>query len=98
GVVSCALRVQSVADGLRRAAEFRQRMEEVVGRIEAMDLEADAGTGGCVEQCFQPLDVGRLLDPMDEAPIPQPRGTGRLRNTVYPSVNDARQNDRRREA
>src|SRR6516164_8394386 len=50
GVVSLALRVQSVADGLRRAAEFRQRMEEVVGRIKAMDLEPDAGTGGCVEQ------------------------------------------------
>src|SRR5262245_25821142 len=84
GVVSLALRVQSVADGLRRAAEFRQRMEEMVGRIKAMDLEADARTSGCVEQCLQPLDVGRLLDGMDEALIPQPDGTGRFGHTLYP--------------
>jgi hypothetical protein len=84
GVVSLALRVQSVADGLRRAAEFRQRMEEMVGRIKAMDLEPDARTGGCVEQCLQPLDVGRLLDGMDEALIPQPDGTGRFGHTLYP--------------
>src|SRR6266566_9756374 len=85
GVVSCPLRVQSVADGLRRAAEFRQRMEEVIGRIEAMDLEPDAGTGGCVEQRLQPLDVGRLLDRMDEALIPQPGGTGRFGHTLSPA-------------
>src|SRR5262249_45785824 len=89
-VVSCALRVQSVADGLRRAAEFRQRMEQVVGRVEAMDLEPNVGTGGCIEQCLQPLDVGRLLDRMDEALIPQPGGTGRFGHTLYPHANDAR--------
>src|SRR5262249_37613691 len=49
GVVPCPFRIQSVANGLRRATKFRQRMEEVVGRVEAMDLESDAGTGGCVE-------------------------------------------------
>src|SRR5262249_4767306 len=92
-VVSCALRVQSVADGLRRAAEFRQRMEEVVGRVEAMDLEPNVGTGGCVEQCLQPLDVGRLLDRMDEALIPQPGGTGGFGHPLYPNVNDARRRD-----
>lgn len=89
GVVSCALRVQGIADGLRRAAEFRQRMEEVVGRIEAMDLEPDAGTGGCVEQRLQSLYVGRLLDRMDEALIPQPGGTGRFGHTLSPSINTA---------
>src|SRR5262249_5769011 len=51
GVVSCALRVQSVADGLRRAAEFRQRMEEVVGRIKAtsnrMPGPAAASSSAC---------------------------------------------------
>src|SRR5262245_39306998 len=94
GVVSLALRVQSVADGLRRAAEFRQRMEEVVRRIEAMDLEPDAS----VEQRLQPLDIGRLLDRMDEALIPQPGGTGRFGHTLYPNVNDARPSDRHREA
>src|SRR5262245_62165352 len=71
---------------------------KMVGRIEAMDLEPDAGTGGCVEQRLQPLDVGRLLDRMDEALIPQPGGTGRFGHRLSPSVNDARQNDRRREA
>src|SRR5262249_7381680 len=92
-VVSLALRVESIADGLRSAAEFRQRMEEVVGRIEAMDLEPDAGTGGCVQQRLQPLDVGRLLDRMDEALISQPGGTGRFGHTLSPSINDARPGD-----
>src|SRR5262245_23210759 len=90
GVVSLTLRVQSIADGLRRAAKFRQRMEQVVGRIEAMDLEPDAGTGGCVQQRLEPLDVGRLLDRMDEALIPQPGGTGRFGHTLSPSINTAR--------
>ena len=85
-----ALRVQSVADGLRRAAEFRQRMEEVVGRIEAMDLEPDARSGSRVEQRLQLLDVARLLDRMNEALIPQPRGTGRFGHALSPSINDAR--------
>src|SRR5262245_47914526 len=76
GMMTSAPAVQSIADGLRRAAKFRQRMEQVVGRIEAMDLEPDAGTGGCVQQRLQPPDVGRLLDRMDEALIPQPGGTG----------------------
>src|SRR5215470_19972278 len=87
GVVSLTLRVQSIADGLRRAAKFRQRMEQVVGRIEAMDLEPDAGTGGCVQQRLQSLDVGRLLDRMDEALIPKPGGTGRFGHTLSPSIN-----------
>src|SRR5262249_25024065 len=67
---------------------------KMVGRIEAMDLEPDAGTGGCVEQRLQPLDVGRLLDRMDEALIPQPGGTGRFGHRPSPSVNDARPSDR----
>src|SRR5262249_1585794 len=40
-----------------------------------------------------PLDVGRLLDRMDEALIPQPGGTGRFGHTLYPNVNDARRRD-----
>ena len=90
GVVPCPLRVQGIADRLRRAAEFRQRMEEVVGRIEAMDLEPDARTGSRVEQRLQLLDVGRLLGWMNEALIPQPGGTGRFGHALSPSVNDAR--------
>jgi hypothetical protein len=55
-----------------------------------MDLEPDAGTGGCVEQRLQPLDVGPLLDRMNKALIPQPRGTGRFDHALSLSVNDAR--------
>jgi hypothetical protein len=32
-------------------------MEEMVGRIEAMHLELDAGTGRRVQRRLQPLDV-----------------------------------------
>src|SRR5262249_36126271 len=85
GVVPCPLRVQRIADRLRRAAEFGQRMEEVVGRIEATDLEPDARTGSRVEQRLQPLDVGRLLGRMNEALIPQPGGTGRFGHALSPS-------------
>jgi len=59
-------------------------MEEMIGRIEAMHLEADVGTGGCVERRLQPLDVRRLLGRMDEALIPQPGGTGRCGHTLPP--------------
>ena len=76
GVISRAFGFERVADRLRGAAEFRQRMEQMVGRIEAVDLEPDAGGGGRVQQRLQPLDVGRLLDRMDEALIPQPGGRG----------------------
>ena len=76
GIVSRALRLQRVADRLRGAAEFRQRVEQMIGRIEAVDLEPDAGTGCRVQQTLQPLDVGSLLDRVDEALIPQPGGTG----------------------
>ena len=92
-IVSLALRFQSVADGLRGAAEFRQRMEEMVGRIEAMDLELDAGTGGCVQQRLQPFDVRFLLDWMDEALIPQPGGMGRFGHTLPSEYNNARLGD-----
>ena len=90
GVVPRPLRVEGIADRLRRAAKFRQRMEEVVRRIEAMDLEPHAWTGSRVEQRLQPLDVGRLLGRMDEALIPQPGGTGRFGHALSPSINDAR--------
>src|SRR5262249_56292056 len=36
-----------------------------------------------------PLDVGRLLDRMDEAVIPEPGGTGRFGHTLSPSINTA---------
>jgi hypothetical protein len=45
GVVSRAFRFERVSDRLRGAAEFRERMEEVVWRIEAVHFEADAGSG-----------------------------------------------------
>ena len=75
-VVSGALGLERVADRLRRAAEFGQRMEQMVGRIEPVHLEPDAGGGGRVQQRLQPLDIGRLLDRMHEALIPQPGGRG----------------------
>ena len=78
GVIAGALRLERVADGLRRAAEFRQRMKEMVGRIEAVHLELDARGGDGVQLALQSLDVGSLLDGVDEALIPQPSGTRRL--------------------
>ena len=78
GVISRAFRLQRVADGLRGAAEFRQRMEVLVGRVETMDLELEIGAGDRIDQSLQPLDVGRLLDGMDEALVPHAGGTGRF--------------------
>ena len=77
-VVARTFRLQRGSDGLRGATEFRQRVKEMVGRIEAMNLEAEAVAGGRVEQALQPLDVRRLLDRMDKALIPKPVRTGRL--------------------
>src|SRR5262249_34494134 len=84
GVVSLALRVQSVADGLRRAAEFRQRMEEMVGRIKAMDLEPDARTGGCVEPIWPAVHGRPRVERLGEGLITQPDRTGRFRHTLSP--------------
>ena len=83
-IVARALRLERVADRLRGAAKFRQRMEVMVGRIEAMDFEPDAGTGGRVQQRLQPLDVGRLLGRMDEALIPDAGGTGGFGHALPP--------------
>ena len=75
-VISRAFRFQSVADGLRGATEFRERVKMLVGRVETMDLEFDTGAGDQVEQVLQPLDVRRLFDRMDEALVPHAGGTG----------------------
>ena len=50
GVIARALGFECVADRLRGAAEFRERMEKVVGRVESANLEFDAGRCGGVEQ------------------------------------------------
>jgi hypothetical protein len=49
-VIARALGFECVADRLRGAAEFRQRMEKVVGWVEPVHLEFDAGRRGGVEQ------------------------------------------------
>jgi hypothetical protein len=49
GIISCAFGLERVADCLRGAAEFRQRVEEMIGRIETVDFELDAGTGNRVQ-------------------------------------------------
>ena len=77
-VISRAFRFQRVADRLRGATEFRERMKVLVRRVEAMDLEFEIGAGDRIEQSLQPLDVGRLLDGVDEALVPHAGGTGRF--------------------
>ena len=71
-VVAVLLGLQSVANDLTGAAELGQRMEGMIGRIEAVHLEARAWTGNLVEQRLQAFDVGRLLHRMDEALVPDP--------------------------
>jgi len=77
GVVTRALRLERVADRLRGAAEFRQRVEQMIGRIEAVYFEPVTRTGHRIQAPLQPLDIGRLLGRVDEALVPQPGG-GRL--------------------
>jgi hypothetical protein len=75
GVVTGTLGFERIADGLRGAAEFCQRMKQVIGRIEAMDLELDAWTGHGIQKVLQSPDIWSLLDWMNEALVPQPGGT-----------------------
>ena len=49
-VISGAFRFQRVADGLRGTTEFRQRVEMLVRRIEAMDLEFEIRAGNLIER------------------------------------------------
>jgi hypothetical protein len=77
-IVARAFGFQSVADRLRRAAEFRQRMGQVVGRIEAVDFEPDIGPGHRIQHPLQPLHIGSLLGLVDEALVPKPCGRRRL--------------------
>ena len=84
GVVTVALRLDGDADHLCGAAEFRQRMEKMIGRIEAVDFELHAGACGRIECRLQPLDIGRLFDRMNEALIPDARGTGRFGRGAMP--------------
>ena len=72
-VVARLFRLQRMADDLRGAAELGQRMEGVIGRIEAVNLEAHARARDLVEQRLQALDIRRLFDRMDEALVPDPR-------------------------
>jgi hypothetical protein len=64
-----------MADDLRGAAEFRQCMESMGGRIEAMNFEADARARDTVEQRLESLNIRSLFDRMDEALVPDPRLT-----------------------
>src|SRR5262245_12359332 len=83
GVISRALRFERVADRLRGAAEFGERVEEVVRRIEAMHFEADAGSGHRLQQRLQPLDVRSLLHRMDKALVPQSGRARRLSHVFF---------------
>jgi len=47
--------------------------KKMVGRIEPVHLETPAGAGDRVQLVLQALDIGRLLDRVDKALIPQPR-------------------------
>jgi hypothetical protein len=58
-------------------------MKEMVGRIEAMDLEADTRAGCGVEETLQSLDVGCLLYRVDEALVPNPGGTRRIGHFLH---------------
>ena len=73
GVVALLLGLQGVADHLTGAAEFGQRMEGMVGRIEAVRFEARIGAGNLVEQRLQALDIGCLPNGMNEALVSDPR-------------------------
>jgi hypothetical protein len=81
GVVTGAFRLQGIADRLRGAAELRQRVEQVIGRIEAVHFEPDTRTGHRIQQTLQTLHIGRLLGRVDEALVPQSggRSVGRRR-------------------
>ena len=73
GIVARLLGGQRIADDLGGAAELGQRMEGMVRRIEAVDLEIHAGGRDLGQHRLQPLDVGRLFDGMNEALVPDPR-------------------------
>jgi hypothetical protein len=47
-------------------------MERAVGRIEAVNLEADTRARDSVEQRLEALHIRRLFDRMDEALVPDP--------------------------
>src|SRR5687767_8836984 len=70
GIVSRALGLDRMAYDLSRAAKFGQGVEMTVGRIEAVDFEADGRARDRVQKFLHPLEVGRLFDRMDEALIP----------------------------
>ena len=70
GVVACPLRFKRVADGLRGAAKLRERMDQMIGRIETLDLECVTGRRHRIQFGLQAVDIGGLLHRMDEALIP----------------------------
>jgi hypothetical protein len=71
-IVAGLFRLQRMADDLRGATELGQGMERVGGRIEAVNLEADARIRDTVEQRLEPLYIRSLLDRMNEALVPDP--------------------------
>src|SRR5271155_892849 len=77
-IIARPLRLERIADYLRRAAEFGQRMKISVGRVETMDFEPVAGTGGAVQKRLQPPDIGCLFLRVNKALIPNPGGTRRF--------------------
>jgi hypothetical protein len=82
-VVTRLFRFQCMADDLPGAAELGQRMKKAIGRIETVNLEADARARNAVEQRLESLDIRRLFYRMDEALIPDPHLVLRHRTASY---------------
>ena len=74
GIVTQPLSFERISDGLRRTAEFGERVKEMVGRLKAMHIKLHARAGQVIEQMLQPLDVRSLLDWMNEALVPDSSG------------------------
>ena len=82
-------RLKRIADGLRSAAKFGQRMEMPVGQMSTVNFELRPGTGGMVKKGLQALDIGCLFLRMDKALIPNPDRTRPLGHVTSPAESAA---------
>jgi hypothetical protein len=86
GVIAGAFGFQRVADRLRRATEFGQRMKVPIRRIEAVHFKAHVRRSGLVEKCLQPLDVRLLLERVHETLVPDFFGMGWFGHRNPPTI------------
>src|SRR5579864_2558696 len=75
---------QCVANGLRGATEFAQRMKVAVRWIETVHFKADIRSRSLIKKRLQSLDVRLLLDRMDEALVPNLFCTGWFGHLQFP--------------